>query len=118
MRKMRKVIQVYLTNAKSVVEYNSSPSYTVRVEDEPDKYWVGQGCIHLGQVEVEFPKVPERGELTALTVEALKAKIQEVRANAEQQVNHLQQSINDLLMIGHDTSEVAGTAVHDDDFPF
>lgn len=50
--------------------------------------------------------IPEGVDLLSAAVDTLRAKQDEVRARAELEVNSIQKQINELLLIGHESSAV------------
>lgn len=64
-----------------------------------------QGWYLIQEVEVPRPQeLPSREAVRGEAIEMLREKIEEVDAKAYAAKNELQKRINDLLMIGHDTS--------------
>lgn len=101
---MKAKIQVYLTNAVDVLQYNAEPFYTLQGGGAVSSYLTGEaGYIHLGEVEIDHPEAPSREVLTVRTVAAMKEEVQRIRAKAESAAQNIELQINDLLMIGHDS---------------
>lgn len=103
---MEQTLQVYLTNAADILQFESEPHYSVGMEKEPSEYLTTKaGYLHLGVVTAKFPDVPTRGQLIIKTVGGMRAEVQRIRAEAEMNAKMMEQQINDLLMIGHDRTE-------------
>lgn len=106
-------VQVWLTNGETLLQAKGTslefedfarPSYVVQQADKPSPYYAEQGYIHLGGYEVHSVIEPTREELIERTVSLMRQQVQKVRADAEVTVMDLTKRINDLLMIGQDTT--------------
>jgi hypothetical protein len=103
---MEHTLQWYLTNAADVLQHRLESNIQSSRGDKPNDYLINEaGYIHVGTTMVPVPEIPSYDQLLVKTVQGMRDAVQTIRAKAESEAKMMEQQINDLLMIGHDSAE-------------
>ena len=109
----------------AIPDADAKEGFTTTLIQPRHKWLMNDEDINLGEVDVyyDIPSSLDRNELIGKAITTMKEKQARYRAEAEEKCTRLQEKINTLLMITHQSEPVDTDAVIDrsdlgDDIPF